>query len=978
MKDFCLNKSNNMNWVYTYKLWWCLALGMTVFAFGCKQANDIKEPKLTISDEITINVKGDESVIVKNPNIIKIKKSLNLKWKEIKTLAEAKITLKENQKIKEWRVNNEKGLVLKDTDAFEKDTVVFVISKEEGKPVPPTKLIKITVEVDSGYTFKEAIKPCTIEAQKGSAWSSIKAKAEAKIELKDGYEKIGWKLGGKDGGYLKDSFVFNRDEIVYASSKINGSAEIEKVEILVCGDDGVLIEGDDTFNVDKGAKWKAIRAQATAKVTIRENFQLKEWRIKTSTGTLLGDETKFEKNTSIFAVSEPKDTPEIPSQLITITIEADEGYIFKDATKPCTIQVKKGIRWEVCKEKIKTKIELKKKYQEFSWKLGGVNGTYVLPYQTKLEQDITVFAVSMRKWVNYKVEYWRENIEDDEYTKIKEEYKQGFVDELTEEQAKPCNGFEALEIVQQIISEDGTTVVKVKYRRKIVSLVIDLDGGKYPTQLEDGIVGKKLLKGKFGHKLNILEPTKQNFRFIKWEPKPPIRFPANDNATVYLAKWEAKMSYRVNIKGDERVEISEPKYIDVSIGSSKKLEDIKDEIKQKVSLKFGWSNEYYEFYDWRMDGEEGEKVDYNTQIIDDMTIYVRTNYTKFKLIGAELQGYNGEQPKGRIILPKEVEVIKLGCFQGCYNLTNVDLSPCSNLNEIESSAFFNCTKLKSVNLKNCNKITSIGNHAFYCCSNFEGIDLSACTKLNKIGIYAFYGCSTLKFVNLSNCVELTSIENNVFSGCTSLKVLNLNNCAEIAFIGDDTFTNCTRIERIDLSACTKLQTIGSSAFLYCSGLKRINLSNCHNITNIGASAFNGCSNLEVVDLSPCIELKIIGGGAFKECSRLKNINLNNCTNIKYIGGNAFTGCVSLEIIDLSTCVKLKRLEENTFQSCPNAKVKLPASIEEIEDMAFGINIFNFPYCWKENLAPKSVLVASEEIKRLVIGSGYPDDKIKMY
>jgi len=108
-----------------------LALGALVFAFSCKQANNGGVQKPTISDEITITVSGDEGVTVNKLNIIKVKKSLNLTWKDIKKSAEATITTKENKEIKEWRLKDAKGAVLKDADTFEKDVTVFAVSKTQ-------------------------------------------------------------------------------------------------------------------------------------------------------------------------------------------------------------------------------------------------------------------------------------------------------------------------------------------------------------------------------------------------------------------------------------------------------------------------------------------------------------------------------------------------------------------------------------------------------------------------------------------------------------------------------------------------------------------------------------------------------------------------------------------------------------------------------------------------------------------------------
>ena len=103
-KSVLCNKSNNRGGVKRYKLWWYLALGVLVFAYSCKQTNNGGEQNPTTSDDVTITIQGDEGVIINKLNTIKVKKSLNLMWKDIKRLAEATITIKENKEIKEWRL----------------------------------------------------------------------------------------------------------------------------------------------------------------------------------------------------------------------------------------------------------------------------------------------------------------------------------------------------------------------------------------------------------------------------------------------------------------------------------------------------------------------------------------------------------------------------------------------------------------------------------------------------------------------------------------------------------------------------------------------------------------------------------------------------------------------------------------------------------------------------------------------------------
>ena len=985
MKENVLHKSNNRGGVHYSKLWWCLALGALVFAFSCKQANNSGGHEPAISDEITITINGDEGVIVSKLNTIKVKKSLNLTWKDIKQKAVEKITTKENKEIKEWRIKDAKGAILQDADKFEKDVIVFAVSKDKEKPTPQTNPITITIETDEGYTFKEATKPCIIEAQKGSAWFSIKAKAEAKIELKDGYEKTGWKFGGKDGSYIEDTQVFNANALIFATSKKKGEPDKPKVTITVKGDEGVEVGSPNNFTADSGLKWASIKTQAEEKAKAKENFEIKEWHLNNAGGTLIKDETEFKENATIFAVSKRKVVqykvehvqeniendeftvketeektgeagkntlaeakqyegfscqglaqvaikadgstvvqikykrnrislildlqggkttpaledgedgkkllkgkfeakvevkglekenhgfekwePALPEKFpatssstiytakwtkdsITITVEGDENVVLGS---PKTVSVAKGAKWAEIKTQAEEKAKAKENFEIKEWHLNNAGGT-LITNEREFKEDTTVFAVSKeRKKANYKVEHFQQNIENEEYTKKETEEKEGFVGDTTNVEPKQYPGFTPLEFKQKEIKANGSTVIRIRYKRNIVSLIIDLKGGETTTELQDGTGGKKLLSGKFESEVSIETPTKKGFLFDGWEPELPTNFPANDE-TVYTAKWGPKTAYRVTIEGDERVKVAEPQYIDVPIGSNKKIEDIKAEIIAKASLASGWSSEDYCFYDWRIGGEKGEGMQDATPINGDIVVYARTNYKRFRLSGTILTGYEGEKPRGRIFIPKNVVIIYYDAFKGCDGLTAVDLSGCTELTEIGYKAFLGCSKLKSVDLSGCAELTDIGESVFNGCTSLESIDLSPCVKLTRIGWGAFSGCSKLKSVNLSGCAELTEIEG----------------------------------------------------------------------TNWDNGAFQNCSSLESIDLSPCHKLIRIGRGAFSGCTKVV--------------------------------------------------VKLPASITEVKEKAFGED--NKTYCQK-------VLVPTEKIKMMVIysgypGSAYPKDRIEMY
>ena len=231
-----------------------------------------------------------------------------------------------------------------------------------------------------------------------------------------------------------------------------------------------------------------------------------------------------------------KPTPTLLDE-ITITVKCDDGLVVKT---PNTFKEKKNSTWKEIKEKAINKITPKDNNGIKEWRLKDAKGE-ILKDTDKFEKDETIFAVSIRKTASYKVEHWQENIENEEYTKIEKDTEEriGEIGKNTEAVAKQYEGFKTPTIEQKLVEADGSTVVQIKYKRNHVSLILDLQGGKTTTVLED-YDGNKKLNGKFGASVYVETPTKDNHNFEKWEPALPTTFPHISSTTVYAAKWTAE------------------------------------------------------------------------------------------------------------------------------------------------------------------------------------------------------------------------------------------------------------------------------------------------------------------------------------------------------------------------------------------------------------------------------------------------------
>ena len=492
---------------------------------------------------------------------------------------------------------------------------------------------------------------------------------------------------------------------------------------------------------------------------------------------------------------------------------------------------------------------------------------------------------------NYKVEHLQQNIADDDYTLCATEILSGKDGETTSAAAKPYAGFTVQSFNQAAINADGSTVIQIKYNRNIITLKLDLDGGNTETPLTDGEAGTKLLKGKFGAKVELKKLRKGSDVLDVWEPELPSTFPALP-AETYTASWTDK--YRITVTGDERINIPLDS-IKIDPTPDKTWNNIKTQIEGDVSLKPEWQGGDYKIYEWRLGGETGEKISDDYPIDKHLTVYAVTNYAKFNIDGTKIKltdgkGYTGDKPKGKIIIPDEITEIEdgsewdKGAFKDCTEISSIKFPQA--LTKIGESAFSGCTGLTSIHLPA--NLTTIGWSAFYGCKGLTSLDLSGCTSLTKIGFGAFYDCIGLTSISLP--ASLTTIDSHAFFGCTGLTSLDLSNCTNLTIIGQQVFNNCTNLTSISLPA--NLTTIYMGAFSDCTSLTSLDLSGCTSLTTIGESAFRDCTSLTSLDLSGCTSLTTIDYSAFKDCTGLTEVKLP--ANLTQIVARAFVGCTGLK------------------------------------------------------------------------------------
>jgi uncharacterized repeat protein (TIGR02543 family) len=125
---------------------------------------------------------------------------------------------------------------------------------------------------------------------------------------------------------------------------------------------------------------------------------------------------------------------------------------------------------------------------------------------------------------SYTVEYYFENINDDDYTidSDKTVVITGQTGSLTSVFANQIDNFSLQPFEQAQIKEDGSTKVKIYYKRKLYTLTLNLDGG----------TGVESVTGKYGAEVSVTAPQKDKYTFTLWSPELPATFTQNSSHTA--------------------------------------------------------------------------------------------------------------------------------------------------------------------------------------------------------------------------------------------------------------------------------------------------------------------------------------------------------------------------------------------------------------------------------------------------------------
>ena len=304
-------------------------------------------------------------------------------------------------------------------------------------------------------------------------------------------------------------------------------------------------------------------------------------------------------------------------------------------------------------------------------------------------------------------------------------------------------------------------------------------------------------------------------------------------------------------------------------------------------------------------------------VIPDFCFFECSNLTQFDFSGIKKIGQYAFRDSGlqEVCLPKNIECISEGAFNGCSELRSVT---------------WNCT---------CDVIPA---DCFSECSNLTNFDFS---NIKKIGRYAFWE-SGLQEICLPKSIEI--LEEGTFSGCSELQSVTWNCTCDV--IPAYCFYFCTNLTNFDFSGVKKIENHAFSR----SGLQVACLP--QNIECISEWTFGGCSELRSVTWNCTCD--VIPAYCFYMCPNLTNFDFTgikkieqdafwksglisvtlskgtavyqNCfafceslTKVEWLSarnieGNIFAGCKNIKEIYISD--KVKNIEANAFVSSPNAEI----------------------------------------------------------
>ena len=475
----------------------------------------------------------------------------------------------------------------------------------------------------------------------------------------------------------------------------------------------------------------------------------------------------------------------------------------------------------------------------------------------------------------YKVNHYKQNVNDDNYTLVDTDNLEGTTDEQTVAAAKDYIGFTVKSFEQNVIAPDGSTVIEIYYTRNSYTVIFHANANETTGKTPNQVV-------KFEEEITLNENKfeKYNYEFKNWNISPDetgtsyedkanfqltennISIVNNNNIELY-AQWtllEAKFDIGANVNKIIK------ELVNPNINYSIKKSDIAP---TNLSICKDVSIASTPIYVW-LDEEDTTKVLWYTK---DPTPELNQDCSHMfedqnKLISEDITNVCGTSNVTNMA----------SMFDGCLNLTTLDLTnfDTSNVTNMESM-FSDCSNLTILNVSNfnTNKVTDMSS-MFDGCSNLTTIDVTNFDTSNVTNMASMFSdCSNLTTLDVSkfNTNKVTDMS-NMFEGCSNLTTIDVTN--------------------FDTSNVINM----ASMFSDCSNLTTIDVTNFNtsNVTNM-ASMFNNCENLTMLNVSKWDTSNVTSmSNMFKNCTNLTTVYASDSyvTNQVKTSEDMFTGCLNIK------------------------------------------------------------------------------------
>ena len=289
-----------------------------------------------------------------------------------------------------------------------------------------------------------------------------------------------------------------------------------------------------------------------------------------------------------------------------------------------------------------------------------------------------------------------------------------------------------------------------------------------------------------------------------------------------------------------------------------------------------------------------------------------------------------------VILPSVIKSIRGRTFEGCENLTTININDLTALEYIGGDAFKD-TGITAITV-NSSALKKTELDAFNHIPGLTTLDLSACTAIEYLDM-SFFALPLLSSVALPNTNALTYVclpyytvtdaEGNLVAAPTNslttvtggggkLRVENSGKMVIFANTETEVKLIWARGATGAVSIPGDVTRIETGAFMG-SGITSLTAAAGSALTAMGNFSFYGCPNLATVDLSACTILNNgLGTRGFAACTSLTTVNLP--PNLSSTGTGVFHGDTALVSMEIPIGTELGYYNEftfgqQTFQDC---------------------------------------------------------------